>query len=63
MEFQEGNHVRMDAEKKRKLDAQLRQLMMKADLSDENPTPVAEKKPVVVRVIRRRKGVPDRQIA
>ena len=53
----------MDAEKKRKLDAQLRQLMMKADLSEENPTPVAEKKPVVVRVIRRRKGVPDRQIA
>jgi hypothetical protein len=53
----------MDEEKKRKLDAQLRQLMMNADLSSEDTAPVTEKRPVFVRVIRRRKGVPDQQIA
>lgn len=53
----------MDEDKKRKLEAQLRQLMMQAEETESDAPPVSEKRPVVVRVIRRRKGMPDRQIA
>jgi hypothetical protein len=53
----------MDAKKRKKLEEQLRQLFAQADQSTDPKRPITESKPSVIRVIRRRKGVPDMQIA
>jgi hypothetical protein len=53
----------MDEKKRKKLEEQLRQLFAQADLSADPKRPVTESRPSGVRVIRRRKGAPDMQIA
>ena len=53
----------MDIATKKRLEEQLRQLLLQAESSKDEEGPHAVARTSVVRVIRRRKGVPDRQIA
>lgn len=52
----------MEEEKRKKIEAKLRHMLMLADQSREENRPAAESKPPGIRVIRRRKGEPDMQI-
>jgi hypothetical protein len=52
----------MEAEKKKRIEAQLRQLLQKANQTQKEER-IAESRPAGIRVIRRRKGQPDLQIA
>lgn len=52
----------MDEAKKKQLEAKLRQLFLNASQTKEEDRPTPSK-PRVIRVIRRRKGQPDTQIA
>lgn len=56
----------MDAATKKRIEEQLRQLVRQAENGqsgrEETEAP-ASKRPTVVRVIRRRKGIPDRKVA
>ena len=53
----------MDEAKKKQLEAKLRQMFLNASQAGEDERPTATHKPRVIRVIRRRKGQPDTQIA
>lgn len=53
----------MDQATKKRLEDQLRELIRSASPSKEDESPAYEKRSPVVRVIRRRKGTPDLQIA
>ena len=53
----------METHKKEQLERKLRELMRQANQSPDATTPVLKPKPTVTRVIRRRKGTPDRVIA
>ena len=52
----------MDEAKKKQLEAKLRQMFLNASQNREEDQPTSTK-PRVIRVIRRRKGQPDTQIA
>ena len=52
----------MDEAKKKQLEAKLRQMFLNASQTREEGRPAIDK-PRVIRVIRRRKGQPDTQIA
>lgn len=52
----------MDEAKKKQLEAKLRQMFLNASQTREEDRPAIDK-PRVIRVIRRRKGQPDTQIA
>ncbi len=53
----------MDEAKKKLLEAKLRQMFLNASQTREDDRPAPTRKPRVIRVIRRRKGQPDTQIA
>jgi hypothetical protein len=53
----------MEADKKKMLERKLRELIRQADQSPESVQNPLKPKPMVTRVIRRRKGTPDRAIA
>jgi hypothetical protein len=52
----------MEAEKKKRLEDQLRQMLAKATNRSQENTPSVTAKPRSTRVIRRRKGQPDIKI-
>ncbi|MEJ2640456.1 MAG: hypothetical protein P8010_12855 [Desulfosarcinaceae bacterium] len=53
----------MEAQKKKMLDRKLRELIRQADESPDSVRAPLKPKTIVTRVIRRRKGTPDRAIA
>lgn len=53
----------MEAQKKEMLERKLRELMRQADNSPDTVRGPGKPKTVVTRVIRRRKGTPDRVVA
>jgi hypothetical protein len=53
----------MEAHKKKMLERKLRELIRQADQSPESAQNPLKSKTTVTRVIRRRKGTPDRAIA
>jgi hypothetical protein len=53
----------MKADKKEMLERKLRELMRQVDQSPDAASPPLKPKTTVTRVIRRRKGTPDRVIA
>ena len=53
----------MEAEKKKRIEAQLRMLLQKAKQTQKEERPAESRPATGTRVIRRRKGQPDTQIA